>query len=285
MKSWLSHFRKEFADPQPGFACGAMSASTATLKSVNTENSKYSSGRSTPKGVRSTASKGEVLAGRWLFSEKRALFWLSLVNELGGADCAVKTAQLLVRRYFKHGGKVYGAQVRMAELLRVHPNTIVNHVRRLEAAGLVTVTRSAPERDRATGEWSRRESNRYWLRFPCTAQAANRRVARRRARLGIETLPADTVLSEEAVALLSGPVAAEIMAEIDGAEPVLPVVTYPQPNVSEAFTGTKETNPALSCGLGVVEKQVVPPIIEPDSSVCAAEAFVSMRAALKLVRR
>jgi hypothetical protein len=262
-----------------------MSASIATLKSVNTQNSKYSSRRVTPRGVQSQGKRGEVLVERWLFSEKRALFWLSLVNELWGTDCAVKTAQLLLRRYFKHNGKVYGAQLKMAEMLRVHPNTITNHVRRLEAAGLLTVTRSVPERDRTTGEWSRRETNRYWLRFPCTAQAANRRVARRRARLGITTLPADTVLSEEAQALLASPLTLEIMAEIDGQELESPVVTYPQADVSEAFTGTKETSPALSCGLGVVEKQVVPPIIEPGSSVSAAEAFASMRAALKSVRQ
>jgi DNA-binding transcriptional ArsR family regulator len=255
------------------------------LKSVSAENSNYASGRRTPKGVQSQVKRGEVFAGSWLFSEKRALFWLSLVNELYGTDCAVKTAQLLLRRYFKHGGKVYGAQLKMAEILRVHPNTISNHVRRLKNAGLITVTESPAVRDKASGLWCRRETNRYWLRFPCAAQATNRRVARRRSLLGVVALPVDTVLSEEAVALLNSPIAQEIMAEIDGNDSVVPGLTYTQPDGSESFTGTKETGPYVVTVPGVVEKQVVPPKIEPEPLVSAAEAFVLMRAQLKRVGR
>jgi DNA-binding MarR family transcriptional regulator len=240
--------------------------------------------RFTPKGAQTSPSRTEQLAERLLLSPERLRFWLSLVHELEGTDCTSKTAHLLARRYTKHNGKVYGAQLKMAEMLRVHPNTIVNHVRRLETAGLLTVTRSRPVRDPGTGEWVRRETNRYWLRFPCKEKAANRRVARRRARFGVQTLPAEASLSPNAEALLASPIAAEIMAEIDGHEPESLTHTYTQPNGSEAFIGTKETSPASSRGPGVVENPVVPEYVNQNEEMSATKAIALMRAKLTRVR-
>ena len=66
---------------------------------------------------------------------------------------------------------------------------------------------------------------------------------------------------------------------------LLSPVTYTQQNGSESFTGTKETGPNVVTVPGVVEKQVVPPKIEPEEMVSAAEAFALMRARLKRVGR
>ena len=175
----------------------------------------------------------------------------------------------------------------------MHPNTVSAHTRRLEAAGLLTITRSVPERDPGTGEWSRRETNRYWLRFPCKEKAANRRVRRRRRRLGVETVvdPGDvTAVAEQ---LLGSRVAVELMAEIDGPEPVPTVgagpsclsVTYTQPDGSEALTGTEDTIAHLGGGAEVGENLVSEQQSSPLAVFDAKVAFAAMRATLGTKRR
>jgi hypothetical protein len=245
-------------------------------------------------------SRSEEFAARVVLSEGRAAFWRDLVHALNGTDCAAKTAGLLLRRHHRHGGKVYGSQENMAAELLVHPNTISNHTRRLEAAGLLTITRSVPERDPATGEWSRRETNRYWLRFPCKEKAANRRIARRRRKLGVETVIDPAALTPAAEELLASPEAQAIIAAIDGPEPVsrtapqtvlltvasstegqqCSVVTYTQTDGSEPLTGTKDTGPHEVGVPGVVEKPVSEQGLSPLAVFEAKAAFAAMRAAL-----
>ena len=180
----------------------------------------------------------------------------------------------------------------MAEELKVHTNTVSAHTRRLEAAGLLTVTRSGPERDGVTGEWCRRETNRYWLRFPCKEKAVNRRVARRRRRLGVETVVDPASVTAAAEELLASDVAVGVMAEIDGPEPdrttgavlvSLPdcsAVTYTQPDGSEALTGTQDTGTHVVGEPGVVEKVVSEPVQSPLGVFDAKVAFAAMRATL-----
>ena len=168
---------------------------------------------------------------------------------------------------------------------------------RLEAAGLLTVTRSDPERDRATGEWCRRETNRYWLRFPCKEKAANRRVRRRRRLLGVEAVIDPAGLSAAAEELLASPEATELMAAIDGPEPSpgTPAgtadgsdragLTYTQTDVSEALTGTEDTGPHV-VGVPVVgEKSVSDQVLSPLAVFEAKVAFAAMRATLQSKRR
>jgi DNA-binding transcriptional ArsR family regulator len=248
------------------------------------------SGRVTAVGVQSTLPRSEQFAARMVMSEGRAAFWRDLVHALDGTDCAAKTAALLLRRHRRFEGKVYGSQVNMAEQLCVHPNTVSAHTRRLEKAGLLTITRVAPERDSSTGEWSRRETNRYWLRFPCKEQAANRRVKRRRARLGIETVIDPVSLSPAAEELLASPIATDVMAVIDGPEPISAVRTYTQSDGSDALTGTKDTGPHEVGEPRVVEKQIVStefdqPLSLMDAKAAIAAARASLNTGLSPRRR
>ena len=57
----------------------------------------------------------------------------------------------------------YPTQETLAERLGVHERTVRRWTRELEALGVLDVFVSPPQRDPATGQWCRRQSNRYLL--------------------------------------------------------------------------------------------------------------------------
>lgn len=114
-------------------------------------------GRTTPIGT-------DTGGRRWSPAQLRA--WHMQVLRAAGAHAAHRTAGLLMNRAGRYGPSVYGSQVRLASLLGCAERTVRYHLQTLETLGLVKVKRCRPERDPATGKWSRRLSNCYVLTFP-----------------------------------------------------------------------------------------------------------------------
>ncbi len=248
--------------------------------------SSHGFGRSTPKGAISTPSREHrAVIVPVLFSRAQENYWQHLVRQLVGCAPALLTADHLLSRYRRFGGRVYGSQETMAAELRVSDRTIRRHLGRLERAGLVTVIRCAPERDPASGRWFRRLSNAYLLRFPSKEQATNRREARRRRRSGE---PAPTVPTEAQEG------AEGTVVESVGERPLtgLPALTIPSswttPAGSSSNTyrtresshdpsGSTSTGATAGVAAQAVEKLVSP---EPEDELEPKEAFALMRARL-----
>lgn len=221
-----------------------------------------------------------------LFTKAQENYWQYLVRQLVGCAPALLTADHLLGRYRRFGGRVYGSQETLAAELRVSDRTVRRHLVRLERAGLVTVIRCAPERDPVSGRWFRRLSNAYLLRFPSKEQATNRREARRRRRNG-ESLPDP----------LGGPVEAAGEDRVaDVVALIIPAAGDPSAGSSAVTYRTRESShdPSGSASTGAtvdVAAQTVEKLVSADheneivEELDAKEAFTVMRARLGERRR
>jgi len=229
-----------------------------------------------------------------LFTKAQENYWQHLVRQLVGCAPALLTADHLLGRYRRFGGRVYGSQETLAAELRVSDRTVRRHLVRLERAGLVTVIRCAPERDPVSGRWFRRLSNAYLLRFPSKEQATNRREARRRRRNGE---PASTV-SGEAHEGTQGPVVESVGERLSSGLPALtvPSSSTAPPGSSVVTYRTRESShdPSGSTSTGAtvgVAAQTVEKLISADlengvvTELGPKEAFTVMRARLGERRR
>ncbi len=80
-------------------------------------------------------------------------------------------------------GPVFPSQARLARLAHVSLRTVQRHLRELSDAGYLRIYDAPPERDKDSGRWSRRKTNRYYFTF-CKTAGRGRRVQRnRRSRL------------------------------------------------------------------------------------------------------
>jgi DNA-binding transcriptional ArsR family regulator len=92
---------------------------------------------------------------------------------------ALATLEALLQHSNDLADPVWPGQERLAQLAHVSVRTVQRHLRELHEAGYLKVYCSPAKRDRVTGRYYRRKTNRYYFTF-CSAPGRGRRVRRNR---------------------------------------------------------------------------------------------------------
>ncbi len=92
---------------------------------------------------------------------------------------ALATLEALLEHSNDLADPVWPGQERLAKLAHVSKRTVQRHLRELHEAGYLKVYCAPAQRDRVTGRYYRRKTNRYYFRF-CATPGRGRRVRRNR---------------------------------------------------------------------------------------------------------
>ena len=92
---------------------------------------------------------------------------------------ALATLEALLEHSNDLADPVWPGQERLAKLAHVSLRTVQRHLRELHEAGYLKVYCTPPQRDRYTGRYYRRKTNRYYFTF-CSSPGQGHRVRRNR---------------------------------------------------------------------------------------------------------